>query len=250
MSVSFLKREGAPDLAYRIIEGHNKNLPTVLFLPGFRSDMGGTKAQFLAQECPRNGQRLVLFDYRAHGQSGGAFEDGTIGLWRDDALDIIDFVTNGPLVLVGSSMGGWIGLLAAIARPDRVKGYIGIAAAPDFTRVVKSHMNERQRADLAQNGYFLLPNVYTESPHMITKKLLDDAEHHCLLDGEIAIDAPVRLINGMKDDEVPWQTAPRILNALRSQDKKAYMREEGNHSLSAPDDLALLAKLIGELSGS
>ncbi len=249
MSVSFLKREDSPDLAYRIIEGHNASLPTVVFLTGFRSDMGGTKAEFLAQECPRRGQRLVLFDYRAHGKSGGAFEDGTIGLWRDDALDIIDSVTSEPLILVGSSMGGWIGLLAAIARPERVKGFIGIAAAPDFTRVVKSHMNEQQRADLAQNGYFLLPNVYTESPHMITKKLLDDAERHCLLDGEIAIGAPVRLIHGMKDDEVPWQTAPRIINALHTKDKKAYMREEGNHSLSSPDDLALLSKLIGELSG-
>jgi len=248
MSVSFLKRENAPDLAYRIVEGHNANLPTIVFLTGFRSDMKGTKAEFLATECLRRGQRLVLFDYRAHGQSGGAFEDGTIGLWRDDALDIIDKLTAGPLILIGSSMGGWIGLLAAIARADRLKGFIGLAAAPDFTRVVKSHMNDAQKSELAKNGYFLLPNDYVESPHMITKKLLDDAESLCLLDHEIPIDAPVRLIHGMKDSEVAWQTAHRILNALRTQDKKAYLREEGNHSLSAPEDLTLLAKLVDELS--
>lgn len=248
MSVSFLKREGAPDIAYIRTKGENDALPTVVFLTGFRSDMMGTKAEFLASSCAERGQSFLRFDYRGHGQSGGAFEDGTIGLWLSDALAAIDALTTGPVVLVGSSMGGWIALLAALARKERVCGLIGLAAAPDFTRDIPNRMSEEQKAQMAAEGFISLPNDYDDRPYIIARTLLEEGENHCLLHAPVAIDCPVRLIQGMKDAEVPWQTAHRICNAITGEDKKVYLREEGDHRLSTEDDLVLLEKLVVELS--
>ena len=247
MSVSFLKREDAPDLAYIRTKGENEALPTVVFLTGFRSDMMGAKADYLARSCARRGQNYLRFDYRGHGQSGGAFEDGTIGLWLSDALAAIDALTAGPLVLVGSSMGGWIGLLATLARKDRVIGFIGLAAAPDFTRGIPSRMSEAQKEQLAKEGFFYEPNDYDVRPYMITRTLLEEGDAHCLFDAPIDIECPVRLIQGMKDTDVPWQTAHRIANAITGADKTVYLREEGDHRLSSDDDLSLLEKLVAAL---
>lgn len=248
MSVSFLKREGAPDIAYIRTIGENNALPTIVFLTGFRSDMMGTKAEFLASSCAARGQACLRFDYRGHGQSGGSFEDGTIGLWLSDALAVIDTLTAGPVVLVGSSMGGWIALLAALARKERVCGLIGLAAAPDFTRDIPGRMSELQKEQMASEGFFSQPNDYDDRPYIITRALLEEGGAHCLLDAPIAIDCPVYLIQGMKDAEVPWQTAHRISNAVTGKDKKVHLREEGDHRLSTGDDLALLEKLVVELS--
>jgi pimeloyl-ACP methyl ester carboxylesterase len=248
MSVEFLKRDGFPALAYLRTKGENPSLPTVVFLSGFRSDMMGTKAEYLAQACARRGQEFVRFDYSGHGQSGGAFTDGTIGSWLEDALAVIDMLTDGRLIVVGSSMGGWLALRAALLRKDRVKGLIGLAAAPDFTRGIPAAMTQAQKDELESKGYFTEANEY-DSDYIFTKTLLEEGEAHCMLDGPIAIDCPVRLVQGMKDDDVPWQTAHRIANALTTQDKKVYLREEGTHRLSSGDDLALLERLVAELSG-
>ena len=248
MSVSFLQRPNAPSLAYRKQDGTNKDLPTVLFLTGFCSDMEGTKAAFLAEECAKRGQSYLRFDYRAHGASEGVFEDSTIGLWKQDALDVLDELTKGPVVLVGSSMGGWISLLVARDRKDRVKGLIGLAAAPDFTREIVDKANNEERALLQSKGQFPLPNDYSDKPYIITQNLIDDGEDHILLEGPINIDVPVRLLQGMKDADVPWQKAHRISNALTSQDKKVYLLEDGDHRLSRPQDLELLGQLVAELS--
>jgi len=248
MSVSFLPRAGLPSLAYIRTKGETANLPAVVFVHGLRSDMQGTKATFLEAECAARGQSYLRFDCRGHGMSEGNFEDGTIGLWKKDALDIIDHVTTGPLILVGSSMGGWLSLLIALERKDRVAGVIGLAAAPDFTREIKAQMNARQKNELSENGFFLLPPVGTEDPLPITRGLLEDGEDHCLLGAPIAIKCPVRLIQGMKDADVPWQTAHRIANAITGKDKEVFLREKGDHRLSAPDDLALLAKTVAEIS--
>lgn len=244
--LSFLIRPGLPDLAYRKIEGRP---PTALFLGGFASDMEGTKAAFLANACAARGQGFVRFDYSGHGASGGDFEEGTIGVWSRDALAVIDTLTDGPLLLIGSSMGGWIALLSALARPERVIGLIGLAAAPDFTRDIPPRMSAAQRTLLAQEGRFALPHDYDGKTRHVTRELLDDGEDHCLLPGPIAIDCPVRLIQGVKDAEVPWQMAQRLSKALTSKDKEVYLREEGDHRLSTPDDLALLERLVIELSG-
>lgn len=243
----FLKRANGPDLAYQTIEG-NADLPTVVFLTGFRSDMSGTKAAYLSDLCAKTGQSFVRFDYRGHGQSGGAFEDSNIGLWLQDALDMIDTLTKGPIIVVGSSMGGWIGLLVSLARKDRVVGYIGLAAAPDFTRDIPKRMNETQKQSMEDRGFFELENDYDPAAYKITKSLLDEGEKHCLLDSAIDLQCPVRLIQGMKDSEVPWQMAHRIGNAITTQDKKIYLREEGDHRLSRPEDLELLGNLVKELS--
>lgn len=245
---SFLTRAdlpSLPSLAYRKIEGC---APTAVFLTGFASDMEGTKAAFLAASCAARGQGFVRFDYSGHGASGGDFEDGTIGAWSRDALAVIDSVTDGPLVLIGSSMGGWIALLCALARPGRVAGLIGLAAAPDFTRDIPLRMDAAQRGALARDGRFPLPHDYDGKTRYITAALLEDGEHHCLLSAPVQIDCPVRLVQGVRDAKVPWQTAEKLSNALTSRDKKIYLREDGDHRLSTPDDLALLERLVIELS--
>ena len=247
MSVKFLKREGRPDIAYQGTKGENTSLPTVVFMGGFRSDMNGTKAEFLHAACIARGQGFIRFDYSGHGQSGGDFKEGTIGSWLEDALAVVDSLTQGPLVLVGSSMGGWIALRTALLRKDRVAGLIGLAAAPDFTRDIPKLMSETQKQELDSKGYFTEPNEY-DSAYIFTKKLLEEGERHCMLDAPVAIECPVRLIQGMKDNDVPWQTAHRIAGALTTQDKKVYLREEGTHRLSSDEDLALLDQLVVELS--
>ena len=246
MDFTFLTRENATDLAYRQFTGKD-SLPTVIFCGGFRSDMEGTKAAFLDEACRKRGQSYIRFDYRGHGKSQRAFKDGTIGLWLEDTLAIIDMLSKGKIILVGSSMGGWISLLATIKRKERVQGLIGLAAAPDFTREIRDLMNPQQHTQMNKDGYCLVPSDYGE-PYPITAALLEDGENPILLEREIIIDGHVRLIQGMKDTDVAWQTAHRISNALHTQDKKVYLREEGDHRLSTPEDLALLDKLIVELS--
>ncbi len=251
MDAHYLERDNKPKLAYRFLPaGENTtNLPTVMFCGGFRSDMEGTKAIALEQACRDRGQGYLRFDYSGHGLSEGRFEDGTIGSWTEDALAIFDEIIKGPVLLVGSSMGGWISLLMAQKRPERVKGLVGIAAAPDFTREFSNmDLNETQKTQMKQDGYFLLPNDYGD-PYMITRALLEDGEKHCLLDNDIPLSSvPIRLVQGMKDPAVPWQMAHRIKNAVPSGDVEVFLVESGDHSLSRPEDIDLIAQQISALS--
>lgn len=249
MSVSFLHREGQPSLAYRYQKGVHGDLPLVVFCGGFRSDMEGTKAAYLGEQCDKAGYSYIRFDYRGHGQSEGVFEDGTIGIWKDDALAIIDMTKTEKIVIVGSSMGGWISLLCALERKDRICGLVGLAAAPDFTREIRDMMDETQRAEYDRQGWVAIENDYAE-PYKITKNLIEEGEAQCLLDGPINIDVPVRLIQGMKDTDVQWQTAQRISNALRAQDKNVYLVEDGDHRLSRPEDLSLIWRSVEEVCGA
>jgi pimeloyl-ACP methyl ester carboxylesterase len=246
--VQFLKREGAPDLAYVYQEGANEDLPAIIFLGGFRSDMEGTKALFLEQKCVERDQSFLRFDYSGHGRSGGDFKEGTISSWAKDAMDIRDHCLSGPHILVGSSMGGWISLLLARQGPDNLKGLIGIAAAPDFTRDIKQRFSQEQHAELNEKGYVLVPNDYSDEPYIFTKTLIDDGEQNCLLDHEFSFDFPVRLIQGMKDVDVPWQTAYRIKNVLGG-DSDVLLIESADHRLSEPENLALLDEQVCLLSG-
>jgi pimeloyl-ACP methyl ester carboxylesterase len=221
--------------------------PTVVFLPGYRSDMAGEKATMLAAVCAARGQAMLRFDYSGHGVSGGAFEDGTIGAWAADALALIDALSEGPLVLVGSSMGGWIALLAALARPARVVGLVGIAAAPDFTETLMwAAMMPAQRAALLRDGVLHAPSQYGE-PYVITRALIEDGRKHLLLGRPVAIDCPVRLLHGQLDPDVPWETALRIAERVTATDVRITLVKDGDHRLSRPEDLVLLEETVGAL---
>jgi pimeloyl-ACP methyl ester carboxylesterase len=183
---------------------------------------------------------MLRFDYSGHGGGGGRFEDGTIGIWSTDAPSAIDRLTEGPLVLVGSSMGGWIALLAALARRERVVGLIGIAAAPDFTETLMwARLSVEQRAALMEHGIIHRPSRYGD-PTPITRALIEDGRNHLVLRGSVPLDCPVRLLHGQADPDVPWEMALRIADELTSGDVQVILVKHGDHRLSRPQDLALL----------
>ncbi len=247
--VNFLKREGAPTLAYVKTEASEKGkkLPTILFLGGFRSDMQGSKATYLEALAKKRGQAYIRFDYRGHGQSEGVFDKACISDWAQDATDIIDHCINGQILLVGSSMGGWISLLAALKQPERIHSIVGLASAPDFTKWIEEGMNETQKNDIAHKGFFELPNDYDDAPYIITQKLIDDGRTQWLLNDKIAITAPVRLIQGKKDADVPWETANIIKSKLESNDVETIFIEDADHRLSSDEQLQIINAEIEKL---
>ena len=239
---SRLTRDDGSIIAYHRSEGKS---PGVVFFPGFMSDMTGSKAVELERYCRARGQAFLRFDYTGHGQSSGAFVDGTIGAWTADALDVIDRLTTGPQVLVGSSMGGWIMLLAALARPERAAGLLGIAAAPDFTEDLIPHeLTPAQRSELVTRGRVDVPSEYGPEP---TQALMEDGRRHLVLRRPIAFDGPVRLIHGMRDPDVPWQTALRICQMMQSKDVEVTLVKDGDHRLSELEDLERLKRTLDEL---
>ena len=241
-----LDRGNGTELAWIRLDGRG---PTVVFLPGFRSDMTGDKATGLARFCTERGIGMLRFDYSGHGASSGDFLDGTIGAWEADALAAIDTLTTGELILVGSSMGGWIALLTALARPERVAGLIGIAAAPDFTqRLMWDSMMPSERATLERDGVLYVPSQYGE-PTPITLKLIKDGASHLVLTGRMSINCPVRLLHGQADPDVPWQLALRIAEQVESSDVQVVLVKDGDHRLSRPSDLALLKQTLTALLG-
>ena len=232
------------DLALRRRGGDG---PEVLFLPGLRSDMTGLKAQHVARHCAERGRACTLFDYGGHGASGGRFEDGTIGGWRDDVLAVLDEVVQGPVILVGSSMGGWLALLAALARPKLVRGLIGIAPAPDFTaRLLEPRLTHDQRATLARAGRLLLPSAYGE-PLPVTGRLLEEGRRHLLLDRPIALACPVHLLHGQADPDVPWQTSVALAGRLEGGPVTLELIQDGDHRLSRESDLRRLSAALDRL---
>ena len=241
-----LTRDDGATIAYHQSPGKG---PGVVFLTGFKSDMTGGKALALEAYCKARGQAFTRFDYTGHGQSSGLFDEGSIGQWADDAIAAIDTLTEGPQVLVGSSMGGWIMLLAALALPSRIAGLVGIAAAPDFTEdLIPDALDDTQKAALETNGFVDLPNCYDdEEPYRINKHLLDEGRNQLLLRGEIAIDCPVRLIHGMKDADVPWETSLKLMERLRTDNVEIQFVKSGDHRLSEDHDLARLTRTLDAL---
>ena len=239
-----LDRGDGVELAWASQQGSS---PTVVFLPGFRSDMTGDKSTAIAAFCETRGQACLRFDYSGHGASGAQFEDGTIGRWKDDALAVIDGKSEGPLILVGSSMGGWIALLTAMARKARVAALIGIAAAPDFTEALMwQAMSFAEREILMRDGVLRVPSQYGD-PTPITLKLIEDGRSHLLLDQPIEIDCPVRLLHGQCDPDVPWEMALRIAEQVTSKDVQVTLVKDGDHRLSRPADTELLLRTVGAL---
>ena len=241
-----LTRDDGVDLAWSRLAGRG---PTVVFLPGFNSDMAGSKATALRDWCAAHGRAMLRLDYSGHGISGGRFEDGSIGRWMDDALLVIDRMTDGPLLLVGSSMGGWIGLLIALRRRPRVAGLVGIAAAPDFTEcMIWDGLTEAEQADLMHTGRRIVPSQYGD-PYIITKGLIEDGRNHLLLGAPIGLDCPVRLLQGQRDDDVPWRHALDIAANLASDDVQITLIKDGDHRLSRESDIALLCRTVATLLG-
>ncbi len=241
----FLERTSLPRLAFRQLSG---NQPGVLFLGGFHSNMLGIKANTLSSWCADQGLAFTRFDYRGHGESEGRFEDGCISDWLDDTLAIIDQHTTGPIILVGSSMGAWLMLLAAINRPERVAGLLGIASAADFTRILyEDKLTDEQRARLMREGYLEKPSAYDESPYVYTKRLIEDGRQNLLLDKPIPVNSPVRLVHSIDDPDVPWWVSEKILNDVTSPDAQLTLLKDAGHRLSRESDLDLILSLLETL---
>ena len=244
-AAAILPRPGGASIAYRKCSGRS---PGVIFMGGFNSDMTGTKASALEAACREAGRAYVRFDYSGHGESSGEFADGTIGSWSEDAIAVLDAASEGPQVLVGSSMGGWIMLLAALARPQRVAGLVGIASAPDFTEeLMWRRFDDDIRRRLADTGVYHRPSEYDDEPYPITMKLIEDGRRHLLLERQIAIHCPVRLLHGMKDEDVPWTTAPRIAEKLLADDVRVLVIKDGDHRLSRDQDTLRICVTVEEL---
>jgi len=218
--------------------------PTLIFLPGYASDMAGSKAGALDAWAERAGRAMLRFDYGGCGMSGGAFEEQTLRLWCDDVLTMIDRV-EGPLVLVGSSMGGWLMLHAALERPDRVAGLVGIAAAPDFTAW---GFTEEQKMTILREGRLEQPSAYGEAPTVTTRAFWESGEAMRLMHAALAIDCPVRLFHGQQDEEVPWTWALQLGKLLRSADVQMHLVKDGDHRLSRERDIALLIATVSTLT--
>lgn len=238
-----LTRSDDRSVAYRRRPGRR---PGVVFLGGFRSDMTGTKAEALDAWCREQGRAYVRFDYQGHGESDGRFEDGDIGLWAGDAIAVLEELTDGPQVLVGSSMGGWMMLLAALARPARVAGLVGVAPAPDFTEeLIWAALDPDSRARLQREGVIYTPSAYAEAPDPITWRLIEEGRRHLLLGAPISLRCPVRLLHGMLDAEVPWTVSPRLAQRLEGDDVRVTLVKDGDHRLSRDQDLELLLVTLG-----
>lgn len=222
---------------------------TFVWLCGFKSDMSGTKVTVLEDWAKTEGHGFLAFDYSGHGRSDGAFEDGTISAWREDALAVIEALGAGELVLVGSSMGAWIALLAALALGGKVKAMVLIAPAPDFTqKLIWPQFDAPAQAEIMTDGRTLRPSDYGE-PYPITRALIVDGQHWTLLDGPIAFDGPVRILQGMQDTDVPWQHAVQLAEALTSPDTVLSLIKDGDHRLSRDQDIARLLNLCSEMAG-
>ncbi|MCW3848566.1 alpha/beta hydrolase [Sphingomonas sp. LB-2] len=231
----------APRLAFHLTEGAG---PVIVFLPGYASDMSGTKALAIEGWARRHKRAFLRFDYAGCGASEGAFEDQTLTSWRDDALHLIDSLTEGPVVLVGSSMGGWVMLLAAMARPERIAGLVGIAAAPDFT---DWGFTTEQKMTLLQEGRIEEPSPYSDQPSVTTRDFYLSGEANRVLTAPIAFDGPVRLVHGQQDADVPWEHSPMLAARLRSAEVQTWLVKDGDHRLSRGQDIALIIRAIEDV---
>ncbi len=230
-------------VAFRYTHGRG---PCLVFLPGYMSDMSGGKATALFAEAQAQGRACLLLDYSGCGQSGGDFADGMLSRWRDEVLALVASYVSGPVLLVGSSMGGWLMLLVAEHLKHRLAGMIGIAPAPDFTRWGYS---EAQRAQLLAGETIYEPNPYGPEPTPIHASFFADAECHVRLEGGIDITCPVRLLHGKADEVVPWDVSLRLKSALRSDDVQVTLIEDGDHRLSRDSDIAALKAIVADFYG-
>ncbi len=233
-------------VAWRKVEGR---APTVVWLGGFRSDMRGTKAERLDRFARETGLGFVRLDYSGHGESSGAFRDGTISRWRDDAAAAIQAATAGPVVLVGSSMGAWIALLLAPRLAGRLAGMLLLAPAPDFTeRLVLPKLTDAQKRELDANGFVSEPSSYSDEPTVYTKALLVDGARNLVMRGPIAVGCPVHVVQGMADAEVPYAHALDLVAHLPGDGVSLTLVPNGDHRLSREEDLSRMERAVRDLA--
>jgi pimeloyl-ACP methyl ester carboxylesterase len=231
-------------LAWRRVEGRG---PAILWLGGFGSDMTGTKAQTLADWAEREGRAFIRFDYFGHGNSTGEFREGTITRWRQDALAVLDELTEGTVVLVGSSMGGWIACLVALTRRERIQALVLVAPAADFTdKLIWPSLTLAQRREVETKGAWVRPSAYEDGGMPVTRVLIEDGARWSILPGPIGLDVPVRVLQGGRDEDVPWSHALELFHALDSDDAVFTLIKDGDHRLSRPQDLTRLIASVEE----
>lgn len=247
MPVEQIRRKDGLKLSFDYLPG---KAPVVVFLPGLASDMGGTKAMALHALCAERGQAMLRLDYSGHGASEGRFEEGGIGIWAEDAAQVITHAAGDKkLLLVGSSMGGWIALLLALRFSTRVESLLLIAPAPDFTEEsIRPNLTPAHLNALEESGVFYEPSEYG-APLPISRRLLEDGKQHLLLGGSIAIHCPVAILHGMRDPDVPWRQSLRLAECLESDTVELVFIKDGDHRLSRPQDLALLGRFLRRLLG-
>ncbi|MEP0233544.1 alpha/beta hydrolase [Roseibium sp.] len=225
--------------------------PGLFWLSGFKSDMSGTKALALADHASEKKLACTRFDYSGHGLSSGEFEDACVSDWLEEALAVFDRFCTGPTVVVGSSMGGWIGMLLALARRETglLKGMVLIAPAVDFTEELmwKQRFTEEIRDTILRDGRWQQPSAYADEPYVITEKLIEDGRKHLILDQPVATGCPVTILQGALDPDVPWQHAQRLAEALPEDDVTFSLVPDGDHRLSRPEDIALLLRVVDRL---
>lgn len=239
MTVSYFTTTQNRTLAYRQHQGQ-PDKPGFVWLSGFKSDMQGSKVMHLETWAKACDVSFLAFDYSGHGHSSGAFDAGTVSDWRQDTLAAIDTLTRGAQILVGSSMGGWLALLAGLARPERVSGLVLIAPAPDFTqKLMWPSLTPREQKEILQNGVYLQPSDYDE-PLPLTRALFEDGKIWQIMDRPISFSGPVRILQGMKDEAVPWQHAQGLVDLITSDDVTLTLVKTGDHRLSTDQDLARL----------
>jgi pimeloyl-ACP methyl ester carboxylesterase len=244
--LELLRRAGAPALAYRRATGRG---PAIVWCGGFRSDMKGTKAAALHEWALESGRAFIRFDYSGHGESEGAFEAGTISAWLEDTLAILDLAA-GPVLLIGSSMGGWLALLAALRRP--VAAMMLIAPAPDFTeRLIWPSLSPAAQRAVLERGRWATPSAYSPNhPTIITRGLIEDGRAHLLLQGAVPVRCPVRIVHGQRDPDAPWRLSLELAEKLESEDVAITLVKDGDHRLSRPQDIALLLRTLAALADS
>jgi pimeloyl-ACP methyl ester carboxylesterase len=243
MNKQMLSRDGA-NIAYLKRTG---TAPGVVWLGGFKSEMTATKATALDQWAQRTGHAYVRFDYFGHGASSGNFRDGTVTRWRDDALALVGELTEGKQILVSSSMGAWLALLVALARPERIAALLLIAPAVDFTEsLLWNRLDEAVKDEILSRGEWLRQTAYGSEPYPITRVLVEDGRKHLLLDRPIALSCPIRIIQGMEDPDVPWPHALKLVEAL-GPDTQLTLVKNGDHRLSKPHELALIEQTLSGL---
>ena len=224
------------------------NKPGLVFLGGFRSDMTGSKAQALADYAARNDLSYLRFDYFGHGASSGDFLKGTISHWRAEVAHVLSTLTQGPLILVGSSFGGWLSVMMGCEMPERIKGLVLIAPGIDMTeRLMWHEFDTEMRAQLQKEGLVYIPSDYDEQGYPITKELIEDGRQHLMLQDKIAFNGPVRILHGQQDTAVPCDLSLELAAQLTSQDVELHFVKSGDHSLSNPDNLVLLCSTLDSL---